>query len=62
MSDVDVVFPFDIAVDIRDDVVFPFPFTRSGGSGLTHSKSDVSGLAHSSSSVHACLKVNSSKL
>ena len=47
MSDVDVAFPFDIAVDIRDDVVFPFeirddvrfpfPFTRSGGSGLTHS-------------------------
>ena len=47
MSDVDVVFPFDIAVDMRDDTVFPFeirdevrfpfPFTRSGGSGCTHS-------------------------
>ena len=45
MSDVDVVFPFDIAVDIREVVVFPFdnlddvrfPFTRSGGSGRTHS-------------------------
>ena len=46
MSDVDVVFPFDIAVDIRDEVVFPFdirdevrfpfPLTRSGGSGRTH--------------------------
>ena len=47
MSDVDVVFPFDNAVDIRDEVVFPFdiredvrfpfPLTRSGGSGRTHS-------------------------
>ena len=48
MSDVDVVFPFDIAVDIREVVVFPFdnlddvrfPFTRSGGSGRTHSWKD----------------------
>jgi len=70
MSDVDVVLPFDIAVDIREVVVFPFdnlddvrfPFTRSGGSGRTHSKSEVSGPAHSSSSVQACLGRKSSCL
>jgi len=52
------VFP----LDIREDVRFPFPLTRSGGSGRTHSKSAVSGLAHSSSSVHACLGRKSSCL
>jgi len=61
MSEVEVVFPLDKAVDILDDVVVvPLPFTRSGGSARSQSRSDVSGLAHSSSSVQACLGRKSS--
>ena len=38
MSEVEVVFPLDKAVDILDDVVVvPLPFTRSGGSGRSQS-------------------------